>query len=62
MADIAELGFSINSSQAATAAENLDKMSASSDRAQTATAKMQAQIDRLTDSVKNMGVFEDTVQ
>lgn len=38
--DVATLGFEIDSSQAASAADNLDKMSQASDRAQSATAKL----------------------
>lgn len=52
MADIAELGFAIDSSPAAAAADNLDKMSAASDRAQTATEKMEAQVKRATDQAR----------
>lgn len=60
--DVAELGFSIDSSQAASAADNLDKMSAASGRAQSATAKLQAQTDAMGASARAYVQFGREIQ
>lgn len=60
--DVAELGFQIDSSQAASAADNLDKMSASSDRAQSATAKLQASVDAMGASARAYTAFGREVE
>lgn len=60
--DIAELGYSIDSSQAASAADNLDKMSASSGRAQTATERLKASTDAMGASARAYTAFGKEVQ
>jgi len=55
--DIAELGYQIDSSQAATAADNLDRMSASSTRAQTATERLKASTDAMGASARAYAAF-----
>lgn len=62
MADLAELGFVIDSTQAASAADNLDKMSASSARAQTATERLQASTDAMGASARAYMAFGKEVQ
>jgi len=54
MADIAELGFQIDSSQAATAADNLDKMANSADRAASGTSRIINAIQKVTDQIGAM--------
>lgn len=60
--DVAELGFQIDSTQAASAADNLDKMSAASSRAQTATQKLQAQTDAMGASARAYTAFGKEIQ
>lgn len=50
--DIAQLGFEIDSSPAATAAENLDKMTASAAKAESGTAKVAAQVERAVQEIR----------
>lgn len=55
MADIAQLGFAIDSSQANTAAANLDKMTEASARAEAGSARVVRQAQATADSIRQVG-------
>ena len=54
MADIAELGFEIDSQPAERAAENLDKLAESAGKAERGTTTILASIERVVREIQNL--------